>query len=115
MMERRRVVGITSLGLVVLLTSGIVRADEFGDHITEAITHARAAVEQGERGNLAGLEEHALMALQHARAAAEIRGDFRLDDAIELLYRAAAHASVNQLAIALENVQEALAELRAVY
>lgn len=66
-MIRRTLVAIVALSFALFLSPGATLAQE--NHVAEAITHTRQAVDAGLEGKADGLVEHAKEALEHANAA----------------------------------------------
>jgi hypothetical protein len=85
------------------------------EHIAQALAQAGAAVEQGQQGNGRGLEEHAKLALEHARAGEIAKASAALARAGKNLQDAIDHASSGRLhvATATKAAQEAVNDLRA--
>ncbi|MGH8607195.1 MAG: small metal-binding protein SmbP [Gammaproteobacteria bacterium] len=109
------------IGAVSLCGAGISYATEHEKHVTEALTHAHAAVDAGQKGTANTVGQHARQALEHAKQAenvqpdALIKPDPHITEAETHLSQAIDHAATGHADIATKHVQEAIRHLRVAY
>ena len=85
-MSRKLVVAMFGLGLVLFLMPQVSLAAE--DHIAEAITDAKQAIDHGKRGYPNILATHAELALTHATASEKAKANSHTEEAIKHLEQA---------------------------
>jgi hypothetical protein len=90
-------------------------------HVAEALTHAQAAVDAGQKGTANAVGQHAYEALEHAKQAedakpdANIKPDSHITEAETHLSQAIDHAATGHADIATKHVQEAIRHLQVAY
>jgi small metal-binding protein len=110
------------VGALSLFGAGISSATtEQQNHVAEALLHAQAAVDAGQKGTANAVGQHAYQALEHAKQAedvkpdANIKPDPHITEAEAYLSQAIDHASTGHADIATKNVQEAIRHLEVAY
>jgi Small metal-binding protein len=82
------------LGLALILMPQVSLAAE--DHIAEAITHTKQAIDHGKMGHADVLTTHAKAALAHAQAGKNAKANPHTDEAIKHLEQTGADPRENQ-------------------
>ncbi len=103
--ELLRVVGVV---LLILVAAPALAG---GKHVAEALSHAKAALAQGEQGNSDALVEHAKEALKHAVLAEKETKSPHLEQAIRGLNGGITEADDGYLAEATAAVEDAIQDL----
>jgi hypothetical protein len=107
-MIRRTLVAFIALSVAALI-SPIARGQE--NHVAEAITHTRAAVDAGLEGKADGLAEHAKEALEHAQAAQKEKSNRFVRAGIVHLKQAIKYGEKGNARGGVKHAKEALAKL----
>jgi small metal-binding protein len=90
-------------------------------HVAEALMHAQAAVDAGQKGTANAVGQHAYQALERAKQAedvkpdANIKPDPHITEAEAHLSQAIDHAATGHADIATKHVQEAIRHLQVAY
>lgn len=102
------------VGALSLFAAGISSATEH-KHVADAITHAQAAVNDGQRGTADAVAGHAQQALEHAKQADNAQPDTHITEAETHLHQAIDHATMGHADIAANHAQEAMRHLKMAY
>jgi Small metal-binding protein len=108
-MNRRTFATVLVLGLAALFP-GAAFAE---DHLAEAITHTKEAIESGQKGRADELTKHAEAALTHATAAEKEKDNTHTKEGITHLNAAIDHGKQGHPDIAAGHAKEALTHLEA--
>jgi hypothetical protein len=90
-------------------------------HLADALLHAQAAVDEGQKGTAKAVGLHAYQALEHAKRAedvkpdANIKPDLHITEAEAHLSQAIDHAATGHADIATKLVQEAIRNLQVAF
>ena len=112
-----RKVGFASMYFALftlLFFSGAAMAD-VNPHVTEAITHAEAAVDHGSQGHADALVKHASESLTHAKAAQEEVKNPHLDEGVHELMEAIDHGKQGHAEVATKHAKSAVMHMKEVH
>ena len=84
-------------------------------HVADAITHAQAAVNEGQRGTADAVAGHAQQALEDAKQADSEQPDTHITEAESHLNQAINHATMGHPDIAANHAKEAMHHLKLAY
>jgi hypothetical protein len=103
---------LVTAGLLASLTAGTaLRAEE--NHKAEALKHALAAAESGQKGDAAAAGEHAKAAKVHAEAAEKEKANPHVEAGIKNLNESIEHAKLGHAQMAGESAEAAATHLKA--
>lgn len=109
-MIRRSVIALFASAFALFMLPGVsLAADE--NHVAEAITHTREAINDGLEGKASSLVEHLRDALEHATAAQKEKSNRFVRAGIVHLKKAIKHGEKGHATIATRHAKEALAKL----
>jgi cell division protein FtsB len=108
-MTRRILAVLLGLALAVVLVPRISIAEE--NHIAEAISHTKMAIDEGKQGKADQVVVHAKVALTHAEAAEKAKPNTHTTQGIEHLKQAIATGKKGQAAEATQHAEVALEHL----
>jgi tetratricopeptide (TPR) repeat protein len=111
-MSRRLVVAMLGLGPALFLMPQFLLAAE--DHIAEAITDAKQAIDHGKMGHPNILATHAELALAHATASEKAQANSYTEEAIKHLEQAIEEGKEGHADVAISDVETALTHLEQV-
>ena len=111
-MSRRLVVAMLGLGMVLFLMPQVSLAAE--DHIAEAITDAKQAIDHGKMGHPNILATHAKLALTHATASEKATANSHTEEAIKHLEQAIDEGKEGHADVATTDAEAALTHLEQV-
>ena len=110
------------VGALSLFGAGISSATtEQQKHVADALLHARAAVDAGQKGTANAVGQHAYQALEHAKKAEDLQPDANIipdphiNEAEAHLSQAIDHAATGHADIATKLVHEAIRDLQVAY
>ena len=112
---RRAVFATVCLALFSLLLFTGAAMAEVNPHVTEAISHAEAAVDHGSQGHADVLVEHAEEALTHAKAAQEEVKNPHLDEGVHELMEAIDHGKQDHAEVATKHAKSAVMHMKEVH
>jgi len=108
-MTRRFAAAMLGLALALFLTPRISIAAE--DHIAEAITHTKQAIDEGKKGDAKQLVVHAEVGLTHAEAAEKAKANPHTKQGIDHLKQAIDTGKKGEAAVATKHAETALVHL----
>jgi hypothetical protein len=108
-MIRRTLIAFVALSFAAFFAPTIALAEE--NHVAEAITHTRQAVDAGLDGKADGLVEHAKQALEHAQAAQKEKSNRFVRGGIVHLKQAIKFGEKGNAKGGVKHAKEALAKL----
>src|SRR4030081_1409907 len=111
-MSRRLIVAMLGLGVVLFLMPQVSLAAE--DHIAEAITDAKQAIDHGKMGHPNILATHAELALTQATASEKAKANSHTEEAIKHLEQAIDEGKEGHANVAATDAEAALTHLEQV-
>jgi Small metal-binding protein len=102
-------------GMLGLFGAGIAYAGEHETHAAEAIKHAEAAANEGQKGSAAAVAEHAQEALKHAEMAQKVKADPHVAEAEKALKEAVEHGNMGHADVAGKAAENAVSHLKMAY
>jgi hypothetical protein len=113
-MNKRMVLAGMVLGAVLgLVGAPFVQSVAWAgnEHVAEALTQAKEAVDHGKAGHADVLVKHAEDALKHAKGAQEHMKDAHLDAGVKELGEAVSHGKAGHADVATKHAEEAVKQL----
>lgn len=108
-MTRRFAAALLGLALALFLAPQISVAVE--DHLKDAITHTKQAIDEGKKGDAKQLVVHAEVALTHAEAAEKAKANPHTKQGIDHLKQAIETGKKGEAAVATKHAETALMHL----
>jgi len=108
-MTRRFAAVVLGLALALFLAPRISVAVE--DHIMEAVSHTKMAIDEGKKGDAKQLVVHAEVGLTHAEAAEKAKANPHTEQGIDHLKQAIDHGKQGHADVATTHAETALTHL----
>jgi Small metal-binding protein len=113
LMSRRLIVAMLGFGLALFLMPKVTLAQGMaqGDHISQAITHTKQAIDEGKMGKAKELTMHAEAALTHAEAGEKAKANPHTEEGIKHLKQAIEEGKKGNAAAGTTHAEAALTHL----